>query len=84
MKSRNDEVYTYRTYRDINLSLSGLDAKVTMVSLVSYVGKIEDALAELDMDNYDSDGENSGGGRPFGAGPPGMSFYRYFSNRISG
>ena len=42
-------------------------------------GSIEEALAELDMDHYDDDelgGGDGSGGRPFGAGPPGMSYYR--------
>lgn len=42
-------------------------------------GSIEEALAELDMEHYDDeDGGGDGeGGRPFGAGPPGMSYYRW-------
>ena len=41
-----------------------------------HAGTIEEALAELDMEHYDDDAEDGGGGRPFGAGRPGMSFYR--------
>jgi hypothetical protein len=46
-------------------------------SSVWTAGTIEDALAELDMDNYDSDGGNDTSGKPFGSGAPGMSYYRW-------
>lgn len=49
-----------------------------MCDVCNMTGSIEEALAELDMEHYDDedDGEEGGGGRPFGIGPPGMSFYR--------
>jgi hypothetical protein len=55
----------------------GRDVYTLVEQLCRRAGSIEEALAELDMEHYDDDDEGGGGGgRPFGAGPPGMSFYR--------
>lgn len=51
--------------------------------LCRHAGSIEEALAELDMEHYDDDEGAGGGGRPFGAGPPGMSFYRCALREVS-